>query len=57
MTDKATVELPAPYKGKVTKHYYEKGQIAIKDEPLYDIEVIEGVETQQPKQQESSQKK
>lgn len=37
MTDKATVELPAPYPGKLAKRYYEAGGIAIKDEPLYDI--------------------
>lgn len=37
MTDKATVELPAPYPGKISKHYYQPGQIAIKDKPLYDI--------------------
>lgn len=43
MTDKATVELPAPYPGSISKHYYQPGQIAIKDEPLYDISVQEGV--------------
>lgn len=37
MTDKATVELPAPYPGKLAKRYYEAGGTAIKDEPLYDI--------------------
>lgn len=37
MTDKATVELPAPYPGKLHKQYYSQGQIAIKDQPLYDI--------------------
>lgn len=39
MTDKATVELPAPYPGKLAKQYFEVGQIAIKDKPLYDIEI------------------
>lgn len=39
MTDKATVELPSPYVGKLVKQYYQVGQIAIKDKPLYDIEV------------------
>ncbi len=37
MTDKATVELPAPYPGVLQKQYVETGQKAIKDEPLYDI--------------------
>ena len=43
MTDKATVELPAPYPGKVVKHYYHVGEVAIKDQPLYSIELAEGV--------------
>jgi len=37
MTDKATVELPSPYPGKIQKQYYKPGEIAIKDKPLYDI--------------------
>ena len=37
MTDKATVELPSPYPGVLEKQYYQPGQIAIKDKPLYDI--------------------
>lgn len=37
MTDKATVELPAPYPGQIQKHYFKQGEIAIKDKPLYDI--------------------
>lgn len=39
MTDKATVELPAPYPGKLVKQYFKVGEIAYKDKPLYDIEV------------------
>lgn len=39
MTDKATVELPAPHPGVISKHYYQPGEIAIRDEPLYDIEL------------------
>lgn len=39
MTDKATVELPSPYPGKILKQYYKPGQIAFKDKPLYDIEL------------------
>lgn len=43
MTDKATVELPAPYPGTLAKQYYKPGEIAIKDRPLYDIALAEGV--------------
>lgn len=39
MTDKATVELPSPSPGKLAKQYFKPGQIAIKDRPLYDVEV------------------
>ncbi len=39
MTDKATVELPAPYPGLLAKQYFKPGQIAIKGKPLYDIQV------------------
>lgn len=38
MTDKATVELPAPCPGKISKHYFRVGETAIRDKPLYDIE-------------------
>jgi pyruvate dehydrogenase E2 component (dihydrolipoamide acetyltransferase) len=41
MTDKATVELPAPYPGKIAKHYFQPGQMAQKDWPLYDIALKE----------------
>lgn len=43
MTDKATVELPSPYPGKIAKHYYQVGQTAIHDKPLYDIELADDV--------------
>lgn len=39
MTDKATVELPAPHPGKLAKQYYKVGEKAVKDKPLYDIEL------------------
>lgn len=39
MTDKATVELPSPYSGKLTKQYYKVGEVAFKDKPIYDIEL------------------
>ena len=39
MTDKATVELPSPYNGKLVKQYYREGDTAIHDKPMYDVEV------------------
>jgi pyruvate dehydrogenase E2 component (dihydrolipoamide acetyltransferase)/2-oxoisovalerate dehydrogenase E2 component (dihydrolipoyl transacylase) len=39
MTDKATVELPAPRPGKLAKFYHQVGEIALRDKPLYDIEL------------------
>lgn len=39
MTDKATVELPTPYPGTLTKQYYRAGDIAIKGKPLYDVSI------------------
>lgn len=39
MTDKATVELPAPYPGILSKQYVKAGEIAIKGKPVYDIEL------------------
>ena len=44
MTDKATVELPSPYPGTLLKQYYKEGEIAIKDKPLFDIELQDGIE-------------
>lgn len=45
MTDKATVELPAPHPGTLAKQYYAPGGIAIKDQPLYDIDLGDVEET------------
>lgn len=42
MTDKATVELPAPQAGKLAKCYFQPGEKAILNQPLYDIEVASG---------------
>lgn len=39
MTDKATVELPAPHPGVLKKCYKQIGEIAIRDQPLYEIEI------------------
>lgn len=57
MTDKATVELPAPVPGTLAKQYYQPGQIAHLGKPLYDLE-SESVQTQQKeeKRAESSEK-
>lgn len=51
MTDKATVELPAPYPGKLLKHYLRAGETAIKDKPLYDIELSSPVERSHEQQE------
>lgn len=56
MTDKATVELPSPYPGKLVKQYYRPGEISIKGKPLYDLELEEGqkaIPKQQAKLKES----
>lgn len=41
MTDKATVELPSPYKGILKKQYYAQGEIAEVHKPLYDVETTD----------------
>ena len=42
MTDKATVELPAPKPGKLHKAYLKPGEMAAKGKPVYSIELAEG---------------
>src|SRR6056297_642358 len=37
MTDKALVEIPAPYKGRVTRLYYKEGDIAKVHAPLFEL--------------------
>lgn len=39
MTDKATVELPAPKPGRLAKQYFSPGEKATLHKPLYDIEL------------------
>lgn len=39
MTDKVTVELPAPHPGKLAKQYFKPGETAYLDKPIYDLEV------------------
>ncbi|MDP5147143.1 dihydrolipoyllysine-residue acetyltransferase [Shewanella sp. ULN5] len=41
MTDKALVQIPAPYAGVITKLYYAKGEIAIVHAPLYAVKVAD----------------
>lgn len=63
MTDKATVELPSPYPGVLSKQYFQPGQIAIKGKPLYDIQLenpgqaIKKVSSECPKEETHQQKK
>ena len=33
MTDKATVELPAPYPGIISKHYLKPARLPVKNKP------------------------
>lgn len=39
MTDKATVELPAPHPGILAVQYHQPGEVATLGKPLYDIEL------------------
>lgn len=43
MTDKATVELPAPYPGTLSQQHVAAGKIAIRDKPLYAIDLADDV--------------
>lgn len=54
MTDKATVELPTPHAGVLKKIYYQPGQIAKKDLPLFDVEVQEAISAPKIKPVEES---
>ncbi|MBY5920846.1 dihydrolipoyllysine-residue acetyltransferase [Ferrimonas balearica] len=45
MTDKALVQIPAPYDGVVTKLYYQKGEIAKVHEPLFQVQ-LDGEESE-----------
>ena len=53
MTDKALVEIPAPYKGRVTRLYHREGDIAKVHEPLFEL-VAEGEEGQQGRASDSA---
>jgi pyruvate/2-oxoglutarate dehydrogenase complex dihydrolipoamide acyltransferase (E2) component len=41
MTDKATVELPTPYAGKLTRQFYRVGEMAQVNQPLFEVETVE----------------
>ncbi len=49
MTDKATVELPSPYSGTLTRQFYEQGEIATVHAPLYEIETEDEVKRERAK--------
>ncbi len=53
MTDKATVELPSPHPGILVKQYFAPGEMAIRDRPLYDIELIVDLKASEDKEQGS----
>lgn len=60
MTDKATVELPSPYAGKLLRQFYRVGEMAVKDHPLYEIELdapISEEKKTQVKEREPEEKK
>lgn len=54
MTDKATVELPAPYPGVLVKQYFRVGEISIRDKPLYDIKLDNALPSPATQEKESN---
>jgi len=48
MTDKATVTIPSPRRGRVTRLHYEEGQLAKVHEPLLEIELEAAAPTPRP---------
>ncbi|MEP1216843.1 MAG: dihydrolipoyllysine-residue acetyltransferase [Marinobacter sp.] len=46
MTDKALVEIPAPYKGRVTRLYHKEGDIAKVHAPLFELVEEDGASEQ-----------
>lgn len=54
MTDKATVQIPAMYSGKVQKLYYKAGEIAKVHQPLFAMELDEISSNDEPSIIESS---
>lgn len=54
MTDKATVEVPAPASGKVTKLHYKEGDSAVVGQALIEIEESGSASSSKPKKAEES---
>lgn len=46
LSDKASVELPSPYSGKLLKSYHQEGQIALVGQPIFDLELIDQPKTE-----------
>lgn len=57
MTDKATVELPAPKPGKLAKQYYKPGDKAPVNKPLYDIELNVAAKIEKTKEEKTPEVK
>lgn len=55
MTDKALVEITAMHTGKVTRHYWKKGEIAKVGQPLFEIDVDQATAEAEQQQAEESQ--
>jgi len=55
MTDKALVEITAMHTGKVTRHYWKKGEIAKVGEPLFEIDVDQATAEAEEKKDEKEE--
>lgn len=55
MTDKALVEIPAKYTGKITKLYYKEGEIAAVHSPLFEQEIEKTKKPQDPTKADTKQ--
>jgi 2-oxoisovalerate dehydrogenase E2 component (dihydrolipoyl transacylase) len=56
MTDKALVEIPAPYKGRVTQLYYKEGDTAKVHKPLFELVDESGEEAESGSQTAPTEK-
>ncbi|GKW48076.1 dihydrolipoyllysine-residue acetyltransferase [Halomonas sp. NCCP-2165] len=54
MTDKALVEIPAPYAGKVTRLYYQEGEIARVHAPLFALVAEDEAEAESETRREAA---
>lgn len=55
MTDKALVEIPAPYKGRVTRLYHQEGDIAKVHAPLFELVEVDGDNAPAPEKDEATE--